>query len=376
MTPMPAKTEIPVALPGRAYVVHVGAGVLGDVGALVKATTRARKVAVVTDRHVAPLYLAAVEDRLRSAGLTVSALSLAPGEQTKSFAVLEQVLDFLLAGEIERNDVVLALGGGVIGDLAGFAASILRRGVGFVQCPTTLLSQVDSSVGGKTAIDTRHGKNLVGAFYQPNLVIADLATLETLPARELKAGYAEVAKYGLIGDAPFFQWCEANGAALLKGDITARHYAVSKSVEAKAKIVVSDERESGERALLNLGHTFGHAFEAATGYGARLLHGEAIAIGMCLAFALSADLELAPTDDAKRVAAHFSSVGLPTRICDIEGPALTLDQILAHMMHDKKRIEGVLTLVLAHGIGKAFLTRDVPIEKLRAFLSSALKASR
>ena len=375
MTAMPPKTEIPVALPGRAYTVHVGAGLLGEVGALVKATTRARKIAIITDRHVAPLYLAAVEDRLRTAGLTVTSLTLAPGEQTKSFAVLEEVLDFLLTSEIERNDVVLALGGGVIGDLAGFAASILRRGVGFVQCPTTLLSQVDSSVGGKTAIDTRHGKNLVGSFYQPALVVADLATLETLPDRELRAGYAEVAKYGLIGDAPLFEWCEANGSALLAGDIAARHYAVSKSVAAKAKIVVSDERESGERALLNLGHTFGHAFEAATDYGARLLHGEAIAIGMCLALALSADLGLAPAADAARVAAHFSSVGLPTRIGDIKGDPLTLDQILEHMMHDKKRIEGVLTLVLAHGIGKAFLTRDVPIEKLRAFLSNALKAS-
>lgn len=364
------RQDIHVALPERGYHVHVGAGLLGDAGQLIAAATSARKVAIISDRHVAPLYLEPVAAAARAAGLAVVDLVLEPGEQTKCFATLERVLNFLLHNAIERNDVVLALGGGVIGDLSGFAASILRRGVGFVQCPTTLLALVDSSVGGKTAIDTAHGKNLVGSFYQPALVIADLATLDTLPARELRAGYAEVAKYGLINDAPFFAWCENNGSAVLGGDSAARLRAVATSIAAKARIVVADERENGERALLNLGHTFGHALEAATGYGERLLHGEAIAIGMCLAFALSAELGLAPAADAKRVETHFASVGLPTAISDIPGPALALDDIVAHMMHDKKRIAGVLTLVLARGIGQSFLTREVTPERLRAFLAA------
>jgi 3-dehydroquinate synthase len=365
---------IPIALPANPYEVLVGTGLIDTLGQHVKAVSRARRVGLVTDAHVAPLYLARAEASLAASGLKVAAITLPAGEETKSFTILSDLLDRLLAAEIERSDVLVALGGGVIGDLTGLAASLLRRGVGVVQCPTTLLAQVDSSVGGKTGIDTRHGKNLIGTFHQPARVLADLDTLNTLPARELRAGYAEIVKYGLIGDIPFFAWCETNGAALLAGDAALRRHAVVTAVRAKAVVVIADEREQGPRALLNLGHTFGHALETATGHGATLLHGEAIAIGMVLAFQLSAKLGLASAGDATRIAQHFKATGLPTSLQNI-GVELTADMLLTHMMQDKKKSAGRLALVLARGIGQAFVTREVEPAILRDFLAEALKAA-
>jgi 3-dehydroquinate synthase len=363
---------IRVALPDRPYDVLVGAGLIAELGSHVKTVSRARRVGLVTDAHVAPLYLARAEASLAAAGLTSVAITLEAGEQTKSFAHLALLLDKLLGAEIERSDMLVALGGGVIGDLTGLAASLLRRGIDFVQVPTSLLAQVDSSVGGKTGIDTPHGKNLVGSFHQPARVLADTDTLKTLPPRELRAGYAEIVKNGLINDAPFFAWCEENGLALLAGDAALQRRAIVTSVRAKAAVVIADEKEQGERALLNLGHTFGHALEVGTGYGGALLHGEAIAIGMCLAFALSAELKLAPPADAARIARHFADVGLPTRIQDIAGGAFTAESLVGHMMQDKKKSEGRLALVLARGIGQAFVTRDVELPVLTAFLTRVL----
>lgn len=365
---------ISVSLPDRPYEVLVGEGLLDDSGEAVKAVSRAKRVGIVTDEHVAPLYLARVRDSLAGAGLAAFAVTLPPGEQTKRFPVLNDLLDRLLDADIERSDVLVALGGGVIGDLTGLAASLLRRGVGFIQCPTTLLAQVDSSVGGKTGIDTRHGKNLVGTFHQPARVLADIGALSTLPPRELRAGYAEIVKYGLIGDLTFFSWCERFGADLIAGNPDLRRAAVVTSIRAKAEVVIEDEREQGRRALLNLGHTFGHALEAGIGYGNGLLHGEAIAIGMCLAFALSSELGLASEEDALRVARHFEAVGLPTKIDDVPGAAFTPDGLLAHMMQDKKKSEGRLALVLARGIGRAFVTREVEPATLKRFLARNLRA--
>jgi 3-dehydroquinate synthase len=367
---------VPVALPGHAYEVHVGPGLIGALGTHLRAALpRVRRVAIITDRNVASRYLAPAQASLAAAGLSVTPITLAPGEETKSFRVLEQLLDQLLDAQIERSDALVALGGGVIGDLTGLAASLLRRGVQFIQCPTTLLAQVDSSVGGKTGIDTRQGKNLIGSFHQPARVLADIGTLASLPARELKAGYAEVAKYGLIDDAKFFAWCEAHGAALIAGDTALQEEAVIASVRAKARVVVADEREEGPRALLNLGHTFGHALEAAMGYGSALLHGEAVAIGLCMAFAFSVALGLAPPEDELRVSAHLRGVGLPTRPKDIPGFSASTDALIAHMMQDKKKSEGKLALVLARGIGKAFVTRDVDGAALSAFLTRQLQQS-
>lgn len=368
MSPM-APARVPVSLPGRSYDILVGPGLLAQAGRHIPALGSFRRVAIVTDRHVAPHHLEPLRASLTATGLDCPTFILEPGEQTKSWPVLGTLLDGLLAASIERGDAVLALGGGVIGDLAGLAASLLRRGVSFIQCPTTLLAQVDSAVGGKTGIDTAHGKNLIGTFHQPRLALADTATLATLPARELRAGYAEVVKYGLIADAPFFAWCEQSGAKLLAGDEAARQHAVVTSCTAKARIVVADERETGERALLNLGHTFGHAFETAAGHGARLVHGEAVAIGMACAFDLSAKLGIAPEADAARVRRHLKAVGLPTALADIMRPALSLDAVMTHMMQDKKIVGGALTLVLARGIGQAFLTRAVDAATVRAFLA-------
>ena len=370
-----APVAVPVALGERSYQVLVGPGLIAEAGTRLIAALDARRVAIVTDAHVAALHLAPLRASLKQAGLAVVEIILPAGEGTKCFAELERLLDQLLAARIERRDVVLALGGGVMGDLAGFAASILRRGVVFVQVPTTLLAQVDSSVGGKTGINTPHGKNLVGAFHQPALVLADTAALDTLPARELRAGYAEVVKYGLIGDAPFFDWLEANGAAVLAGDAAARAHAVVTSVAAKAGVVSRDERETGERALLNLGHTFGHALEAATGFSDRLLHGEGVAIGLCLAFDLSASLGLAPAEDAVRVRRHIAAMGLPTRPMEIPGAAslgnlLAPDALIAHMAQDKKVKAGRVTFILARGIGQAFITDRVELDQARAVLAA------
>ena len=359
--------QVEVRLGDRSYDIHVGANVLADAGALLKPFAR-DSVAVVTDHNVAANHLASLTDSLKRAGIEARPIVLDPGEGTKSFQGLETLCSALLAAGVDRGGLVVALGGGVIGDLTGFAAALLKRGVDFAQIPTTLLAQVDSSVGGKTAINTKEGKNHVGVFHQPRIVIADIAALKTLSPRELRAGYAEVVKYGALGDAKFFAWLEANGAAALNGEPDKLEHIVAHSCRMKADIVARDERETGERALLNLGHTFGHALEAATGYSSRLLHGEGVAIGMVLAFQLSAKLGLAPAGDAERIAKHLRANGLPASIADIQGPRPDADTLLAHMMHDKKAKAGKLVFVLARGIGHAFTATDVPAEKVREVL--------
>jgi len=365
---------VPVPLGDRAYDILVGRGLLRDAGPRI-AALGGRAAAIVTDAHVGPLYGQALAAALEGAGLRTCVTTLPPGEATKSFAFLEQACDAVLEARIERGDLVVALGGGVIGDLAGFAAAAVRRGVRFVQVPTTLLSQVDSSVGGKTGINSRHGKNLVGAFHQPSLVIADTALLDTLPARELRAGYAEVAKYGLIDDAGFFAWCEAHWRGIFSGG-PERDEAVAQSCRAKAAVVVRDEREDGDRALLNLGHTFGHALERITRYDStRLVHGEGVAIGLNLAFRFSAFLGLCPPADAERVEAHFAAAGLPTRLAQVPGGSGTAEDLLDAMAQDKKVKGGALTFILARGIGRSFIAPGIGADKVRAFLAGEI-ASR
>jgi 3-dehydroquinate synthase len=348
---------IEVALGDRAYPVHIGAGLLARAGELLAPYAQGRRMVVVSDEMVWALQ----GERLN---LDVTPILLPPGEGSKSWAALEALLDRLLAHGVARGDHIVAFGGGVIGDLAGFAAAILKRGCGFVQIPTTLLAQVDSSVGGKTGINSAAGKNLIGAFHQPAMVLIDPACLDTLPPRELRAGYAEVVKYGLLGDAGFFAWCEVNGRALIAGDAAAREYAIATSVAAKAAIVAADEREtSGRRALLNLGHTFAHALEAETGFSDALLHGEAVALGMVLAFRFSAERGLCTKADADRVAAHLAAAGLPTRLEIGTGIALA-----AHMAHDKKASGGRVPFILARGIGAAFVDHEVALDDVAAFL--------
>ncbi|MDB5706743.1 MAG: 3-dehydroquinate synthase [Sphingomonas bacterium] len=362
-------TDITVSLGARSYEVVIEAGLLGRAGPMLVRLARGRTMAIVTDEHVLP-HLAILQESLAAAGVKSEAIVLAPGEGSKSWATLEQLTDRLLDLGVERGDHVIALGGGVIGDLVGFATAILKRGCGFVQIPTTLLAQVDSSVGGKTAINARAGKNLVGAFHQPALVLIDPEVLDTLPPRQLRAGYAEVVKYGLIDDFAFFEWCEAHAAALLAGDPTARAYAIAHSVAAKARIVAADERETiGVRALLNLGHTFGHALEAEAGFSDRLLHGEGVAAGMALAFGYSAAHGLAPGQDAERVAAHLRAVGLPDRVAaaGIHADGATL---VRHMLHDKKMDAGTLPFLLARGIGQTFLDTSVALDDVAAFLDA------
>ena len=361
--------RVPVKLDNRSYDIHVGSGLLAQSGALVAPFARGI-VPVITDKHVADLHLQTVLASLRAANLDAREIVLAPGEGTKSFAGLEQLSNTLLEMGIERGGLIVALGGGVIGDLTGFAAGILKRGIDFAQIPTTLLAQVDSSVGGKTAINTRQGKNLIGLFYQPRIVIADTDALSTLPARELRAGYAEVAKYGALGDADFFTWLESNGPKVLEGDKASRIRAVAHSCRMKADIVARDEREAGDRALLNLGHTFGHALEAATGFSDRLLHGEGVAVGMVLAFRLSVRLGLCPAHDATRLEAHLRQVGLPSSIADIPGERPAAPLLLEHMAHDKKASGGKLTFILARGLGKAFATKDVPLPAVLDILAA------
>ncbi len=362
---------IPVDIAGHPYEVRIGAGLLADLVGHCDGRLRKRRVPIVTDSNVHAAWGAAVEAALRSGGHEPAWRILAPGEATKSWEELAATVDWLLAEEVERGDHILALGGGVIGDLTGFAAAILKRGCHFIQLPTTLLAQVDSSVGGKTAINTAAGKNLVGAFHQPALVLADLDVLETLPPRELRAGYAEVVKYGLLGDADFFAWCEANGAAMLTGDPALREHAVAYSVAAKARIVAQDERETtGARALLNLGHTFGHALEAQTGFSDQLLHGEAVALGMVLAARYSARRGLM-SEEAEQVAAHLTEIGLLS-----EASALGLncdgETLTRHMLHDKKMDAGTLPFVLLRGIGEAFLAKDVALDDVARFLDGEL----
>jgi 3-dehydroquinate synthase len=368
---MSAPTKIRVDLANRGYDIVIGAGLFERVGEWLAPVLREKRLFVVTDDRVAAAQWPRLARGLRDAGIAAAHVSVPAGEASKDFAHLERILSAVLEQRPERGSTLLALGGGVVGDLTGLAASLLLRGIDFVQAPTTLLAQVDSGVGGKTGINTRHGKNLVGTFYQPRLVLADLDTLTTLPRRELLAGYAEIVKYGLIDQPDFFAWLEANGAKLVAGDVAARAYAVEQSCRAKARIVAADERETAQRALLNLGHTFGHALEAALGYGGELLHGEGVAIGMTLAFDVSARLGLAPAADAARVRRHLSAVGLPTRP---PGGGWDVDRLLALMAQDKKVRDGRITFVLARGIGKAFLARDVDTEVVRAVLQQAVAA--
>jgi 3-dehydroquinate synthase len=363
----PVRVHVPLG--ERAYDILVGRGLLAGAGERI-AALRARSVAIVSDETVAGLYGAALSETLKAAGLAVSLITVPPGEGSKSFADLEKVCAGLLSARIERGDLVVALGGGVVGDLAGFAAAIVRRGLRFVQIPTTLLAQVDSSVGGKTGINTAQGKNLVGAFHQPALVLADTALLDTLPEREFRAGFAEVVKYGLIGDAPFFDWCIANWPAIRSG-ADARDQAVAQSCRAKADVVVADEREDGERALLNLGHTFGHALERIVAYdGQRLVHGEGVAIGMALAFRFSATLGLCSAATAEEVGARLRGIGLPTSLADVPGGAGSPDDILSAMYQDKKVQGGQLTFILARGIGQSFVARGIDPGPVRAFLEA------
>lgn len=360
-----------VALDRRGYDIHIGAGLLDRAGALMLPTIRSRRAVIVTDEHVATLHLPRLKSGLDAAGVAHRTLVLPPGEGTKTFAHYQRLCEDLLTLGIERASPLIALGGGVIGDLTGFAAATLLRGLDYVQVPTTLLSQVDSAVGGKTAIDTPQGKNLVGAFHQPVLVLADIDTLTTLPRRELLAGYAEVVKYGLIRDPDFFAWLEADGAKLLAGDIAAREYAVLTSLAIKAKVVIADERESGEREILNLGHTFGHALEAEMGFGADLLHGEAVALGMALAFDLSARLGHCDAEEARRAKALLAAAGLPVTLQAIPEPARDPARLLAHMQRDKKVKNGRITLILPRRIGEVFVTGNVAAPTLLDFLASA-----
>ncbi len=363
---------VPVALPGRAYDIVIGPGVLQDAGALLAPFLRRPRVAIVTDERVAALHLARLEAALARVGISAVTLSLPPGEATKGWTQLARTVEWLLAEKVERGDLVIAFGGGVIGDLVGFAAAILRRGVRFVQMPTTLLAQVDSSVGGKTGINTAQGKNLVGAFHQPVLVLADTALLSTLPARDFLAGHGEVVKYGLLGDAAFFDWLERNGPAMAAGDMAARVHAVTRSCEMKAELVIRDETEQGDRALLNLGHTFCHALEAATGYSDRLLHGEGVAIGCALAFELSARLGLCPQEDPSRVRAHLKTMGMKTDLADIPGDLPGAAVLLDLMGQDKKVVDGTLRFIMARGIGEAFMTADVPRDAVLRLLADGL----
>ncbi|TMJ38823.1 MAG: 3-dehydroquinate synthase [Alphaproteobacteria bacterium] len=364
-----ANATVAVDLGTRRYEIAIGEGLLAEAGKRIKPFLRRPVVAIVTDSNVASRHLDGLQQSLAEAGISATVIVLPPGEATKSYRHLAETLDGLLAAGIERRDMVIALGGGVIGDLAGFAASILRRGVDFIQIPTTLLAQVDSSVGGKTGINSPHGKNLVGAFHQPRAVLIDIALLDTLPRRELAAGYAEVAKYGLLGDAPFFSWLEANAPSLFAGDAQSRIKAITRSCEMKAAIVIEDETETGVRALLNLGHTFGHALEAATGFSSRLLHGEAVSIGMAQAFRFSERQGLAAAGNAARVEKHLRSVGLPTRLSDIPGELPAPAKLLEIMRQDKKAVAGKLTFILVRGIGEAFITRDIEETDVLAFLA-------
>jgi 3-dehydroquinate synthase len=365
--------RVSVDLGDRSYEVRIGSGLIASAGAEIAPFLRRKRVAVVTDETVAARHLPALTTALESNGIAVSALALPPGEGTKNWDNLARCTEWLLERQVERKDVVLALGGGVIGDLVGFSAAILRRGVRFVQLPTTLLAQVDSSVGGKTGINTAQGKNLVGAFHQPSLVLADIDVLDTLSDRDFLSGYGEVVKYGLLGDAAFFDWLEVEGPALRMGDKAARLKAVTGSVEMKAGIVSRDETEEGERALLNLGHTFCHALEKATGYSDRLLHGEGVAIGCALAFELSSRLGLCSQEEPSRVRAHLRAMGMKVDIRDIPGDLPGPDALIALMGQDKKVVDGRLRFILARGIGQAFVADDVPGDKVRAVLDDALR---
>ena len=366
---------VPVDLGARSYQVRIGQGLLADIGAHINPLLRRKRVAIVTDENVAAQHLPAVLAALTDAGIAANALTLPAGESTKGWPEFTRTVEWLLAEKIERRDIVIALGGGVVGDLLGFACAVLRRGVRFVQVPTTLLAQVDSSVGGKTGINSTHGKNLIGAFHQPSLVLADIGALNTLPQRDLLAGYGEVVKYGLLGDAGFFDYLESQGPALARYDAHVILKAVTRSVQMKAGIVERDETEEGERALLNLGHTFCHALEKATGYSDRLLHGEGVAIGCALAFELSQRLGLCSQEAPSRVRAHLKAMGMKTDLSDIAGDLPNADALLALMGQDKKVIDGKLRFILARGIGQAFVAEDVPRQVVVQVLQDALPRS-
>jgi len=369
-----AARKVHVGLGERAYDILIGSRLIEGAGALIAAVAPGSRCAVVTDETVAALHLASLQESLGDA--LAGACAVPAGESSKSFAALEPLCESLLQLGIERGDSVIAFGGGVVGDLGGFAAGILRRGVRLIQIPTTLLAQVDSSVGGKTGINSSHGKNLIGLFHQPSLVVADTRLLGTLPRRQLLAGYAEVVKYGLLGDAAFFSWLDRDWRQVLEEDGEARAHAVETCCRAKAEIVAEDERELGRRALLNLGHTFGHALEAFAGFSDRLLHGEAVAIGMAMAFAFSSELDLCPSQERDRAIAHLRAVGLPTRVVDIPGSRPTPAALLASMAQDKKVRRGKPAFILVRGIGQAYIEHDVPMDRLTDFLARHCDASR
>jgi 3-dehydroquinate synthase len=375
LVPNSYSVTVEVSLGSRGYDIVIGRDVLQSLGSRVAALRPGARIAIVTDRNVAKHWLEQTEASFSEAGIAFSRIIVDEGEGSKTYAGIEKVSEALIAAKIERNDLVVALGGGVVGDLAGFAAAILRRGVDFVQVPTSLLAQVDSSVGGKTGINSPQGKNLLGAFHQPILVIADTAVLDTLSPRQFRAGFAEVAKYGLLGDEAFFGWLEANHADIFKGG-PAREHAIATSCRAKAAIVARDERETGERALLNLGHTFGHALEAATGFSDRLFHGEGVAVGMVLAAEFSAQLGMASPSDADRVQRHLAEVGLPTHLQDIAGFSQEglgdADRLMALMAQDKKVRRGKLTFILLEAIGRAVIVNDVEAALVRDFLQAKL----
>ena len=370
-TDLEAVRRVDVGLGERSYPIVIGHGLIGAAGRLIAADFGGARALVVTDETVAPLHLPALTGALEDSGIPAQSVVVAAGEATKSFAALQAVVDAILEARLERGDLVIALGGGVVGDLAGFAAAIARRGMPFVQVPTTLLAQVDSSVGGKTGINTRQGKNLVGAFHQPRLVVCDTDLLRTLPARDLRAGYAEVAKYGLIDDPSLFAWLEANLAGIL-GLGEAVVPAVAACCEAKARVVAADERESGARALLNLGHTFAHAFEASAGYDGRLVHGEAVALGTAMAFRFSERLGLCPAADVGRVERHLRAAGLPVRTSDVAPLAFDGEHLLATMRQDKKARRQRLTFILVRGIGEAFVETGVDAALVTDFLEDEL----
>jgi 3-dehydroquinate synthase len=361
-------TRVPVSLGDRSYEILIGDCLIERAGEEVARVLPNARVAIVTDENVAALHMGRVQTSLAAAGVASSPVIVPAGEKSKSFAQLEYVVDGILTAKLERGDVVVALGGGVVGDLTGFAAGIVRRGMKFIQMPTSLLAQVDSSVGGKTGINTGRGKNLVGVFHQPQLVLADTGILDTLPIREFRAGYAEVAKYGLIDRPDFFAWLEKKWRDVFAGG-AARQHAIAESCRAKAEVVARDEHETGDRALLNLGHTFGHALEGATEYDStRLVHGEGVSIGMCLAHAFSAHMNLASPDDAKRVEVHLRAAGLPTRMADIPGGLPPAEKLMEYIAQDKKVKRGTLTFILTRGIGQSFIAKDVPPSEVLSFL--------
>ena len=358
-----------VDLGARGYDVVIGRGLLAQAGERVAPFAPGKRVAIVVDETVAALHLPALKASLTAAGIAAHPVIVPAGEKQKSFAGLQHVIDALLALNLERRDLVIAFGGGVIGDLGGLAAALLKRGLDFVQIPTTLLAQVDSSVGGKTAINAVAGKNLVGVFHQPRLVLADLDALATLPERERRAGYAEIVKIGLINDPAFFDWCERNGAAVIAQTGDAPAYAIERAVRAKAAIVAADEREAGVRALLNFGHTFAHAIEAEAGMDGGVLHGEAVGCGMALAYRFSARLGLCTAADSARVDAHLKRAGFATHLAQLPAGRYESARMIEAMQHDKKNEGGGLTLILARGIGKAYVARDVDVGALRDFLA-------